>query len=152
VRYRRGHVRTGPKVGSEHELEYELLQPDPSLAQTRCFDQRLIDGINAVPLARDPDGRRAGNVEADMLLLTAAGNDHRLLLVEAKTISNNAWYATVENLRQLRLFTASSAAQQIMQQRRAEPLPTPPAVTAVILATASFYTSRWTARTRPATS
>ena len=37
-----------------------------------------------------------------MLLLRADGEKRGSVLVEAKTISNNAWYAAVENLRQLR--------------------------------------------------
>lgn len=104
VRYRRGDALKGPRAGGEHELEHDVLHPDPSVTQTRCFGDRLIDGINAVPLARDPTGGRAGNVEADLLLLTRNRGADRLLLVEVKTISNNAWYATVENLRQLRYF------------------------------------------------
>lgn len=72
VRYRRHHRRDRPKAGSEHELEHEILIPDPLTTPTRCLDAWLIDGINAVPLARDKSGGRAGNIEADMLLLTQA--------------------------------------------------------------------------------
>jgi hypothetical protein len=142
VRYRRGEAQ-GPRAGSEHALEYEILSHDPSVTQTRCFGHRLIDGVNAVPLARDPNGRRrAGNVEADMLLLTADGEKRQLVLVEAKTISNNAWYAAIENLRQLRLFQASDAAQAIMQRRSSDRLPVPVPVTGAVLAPAEFYAAR----------
>lgn len=150
VRYRHGDADQGPRADSEHELEFQLLRPDPSVTETRRLGERLIDGINAVPLAHDSQGHRAGNVEADMLLLTAVGADNRLLLVEAKTGSNNAWYATVENLRQLRLFLASDAARQIMQHRRAEPTSPPTPVTAVVLAPASFYTAPGARRCSPA--
>lgn len=139
-RYRRKHHTHGrPTPGSEHELEYEILGPDPHTTTTTCLGGWLIDGVNAVPLAKDPDGRRVGNVEADMLLLTqTADGEHRQLLVEAKTISSNAWYAVAENLRQLRLFTASPAAQQIITGRHPD-LTDTPAVTAVVLARADFY-------------
>lgn len=139
VRYRRHHKHDMPKARSEHELEYEVLAPDPRATLTLCFGARLVDGINAVPLARDNDGKRAGNVEADMLLLTQTGDmTHRLLLVEAKTISNNAWYAVAESLRQLKLYTASLPAQNIMLRRHHD-LPESPPVAAVVLAPASFY-------------
>lgn len=141
-RYLRVHHRTGqPKPGSEHELERQILDADPGQVSTSCFGARLIDGINAVPLARDTvTGKRAGNVEADMLLLTQTDSGYRLLLVEAKTGSNNAWYAAIESLRQLRLFTQSASAQRIMA-RRNPGIPDSLPVTAVVLAPPTFYAS-----------
>jgi hypothetical protein len=137
-RYLRRHRSGGPKPGSEHELEYQILEPDPLDVPTFCFGGRLIDGINAVPLARDHAGGRSGNVEADMLLLTEIDGKHRLLLVEVKTISNGAWYATIENLRQLRLFNHSATAQQIFRRRRPKLTDALP-VTAVVLAPRSYF-------------
>ncbi len=133
-RYLRGDAAT-PKPGSEHKLELEILAPDPAATVTTCFGARLIDGINAVPLARDAGGRRRGNVEADMLLLTADAAGHRTqLLVEAKTSSDNAWYAVIESLRQLKLFqlsqqrTTSSTAAEVTTEpiSHSKPSSSPP--------------------------
>jgi hypothetical protein len=102
---------------------------------------RLIDGINAIPLARDPGGHRHGNVEADLLPLTDAAGEARQLLVEAKTTSGNVWYAVIENLRQLKLFQLSKTAKDIFRDRgtfNADRLST----AAMVLAPASFYTDR----------
>jgi hypothetical protein len=140
-RYQRQHRHGVPRSGSEHELELEILCPDPAAIATDCLGGRLLDGINAVPLAKDTGGRRAGNVEADMLLLADGPTGPRLLLIEAKTRSNNAWYAAAESLRQLRLFTASSSAQAIMPSRR-RGLPATLPVTAVVLAPPDFYRAR----------
>jgi hypothetical protein len=140
-RYLRTHGKLGqPKPGSEHELEWQILEPDPVEVPTHCFGRRLLDGVNAVPLARDSvGGGRSGNVEADMLLLTEHSGAHRLLLIEAKTRSNNAWYASIESLRQLRLFLTSPAAQDIMRQRNPG-IPRELPVTAAVLAPPDFYT------------
>jgi hypothetical protein len=106
------------------------------------FGARLIDGLNAVPLARDVGGRRRGNIEADMLLLTADPAGHRTqLLVEAKTSSNNAWYAAIESLRQLKLFQLSQAAHDIFSRRGSHEGTNLP-VEAVVLAPGAFYSSR----------
>jgi hypothetical protein len=139
-RYLRMHRGDGePRSGSEHELEHEILIEQPEELPATCLGARLVDGINAVPLVRDSaTGGRVGNVEADMLLLTEDGAHHRLLLVEVKTGSNNAWYATVEVLRQLRLFMESASARAIMPQRHPG-LPEELHVTAVVLAPPAFY-------------
>lgn len=138
-RYQRGDV-LAPKLGSEHELELQVLGPDPSTKQTTCFGGKLIDGVNAVPLSRDAAGGRRGNVEADMLLLIEGHQGRKQLLVEVKTIANNAWYATIESLRQLKLFLNSPAAQQICAGRQRHvvgPLP----VEATVLAPPAFYSA-----------
>jgi hypothetical protein len=140
-RYLRAHASGRPRPGSEHELEYEILTPDPADVPTRCFGGRLIDGINAVPLTRDTKGGRAGNVEADMLLLVEDGGRHRLLLVEAKTGSNNAFFAVVENLRQLKLFNVSQTARRIFPTRHPE-LVNPLPVVGVALGPRSFLADR----------
>jgi hypothetical protein len=70
--------------------------------------------------------------------LTEEDRAHRLLLVEVKTESNNAWYGAIESLRQLRLFMQSGSARKIMLHRNPrapEQLP----VTAVVLAPSTFY-------------
>jgi hypothetical protein len=138
IRYLRTHKQGSPRPGSEHELEHQVLEHSP----TCCLGGTLLDGINAVPLARDQDGGRAGNVEADMLLLTQHEGQARLVLVEAKTTSNNAWFAAVENLRQLRLFLAGKVGQSLFLERQRDlehhpPLP----VTALVLGPPAFYDS-----------
>ncbi len=78
-----------------------------------------------------------------MLLLVRDGRGYRLHLVEVKARSNNAWFAAIENLRQLRLFSESRKAQRLFQARRPElKLPGSLAVTAVVLAPAEFYGAR----------
>jgi hypothetical protein len=109
---------------------------------TVCLGAPLVDGVNAVPLARDSGGRRAGNVEVDMVLLVCQATGLRLLLVEVKVESNNAWYAAVENLRQMRLFLASDAPRAVFHARLPEfDLPKELPTTAVVLAPVSFYTA-----------
>jgi len=140
-RYCRTHPGGAQVPRGEHAIEHEILDPDPAEAATRCLGGRLVDGVNAVPLASDEAGGRRGNVEADMLLLVR--NDDgafRQLLVEVKVASGTAWYAAVENLRQLRLFVESGAAQQIFRARGAE-VPAELPVTAVVLAPTAYYTA-----------
>lgn len=140
-RYLRTHLHGSPTPGSEHELEHQILCPTPTTAINIEPNGRLVDGINAVPLARDQDGHRAGNVEADMLLLIHyLDGRHELLLVEAKTTSNTAWYAVVENLRQLKLFKLSPTAQNIFIHRQPG-LPEPISATAVVLAPKAYYSA-----------
>lgn len=140
VRYVRTHRHGAPRPGSEHELELQILGDDPAAVRTLCDDAALVDGINAVPLARDPQGGRRGNVEADMLLLTHGANGYRQWLVEAKTRSNNAWFGVVESLRQLRLFRLSDTARQIIHTRNPG-IPAMVPVTAIVLAPPLFYTA-----------
>jgi hypothetical protein len=84
--------------------------------------------------------RVAPALSASELLTQAANQAHRLLLVEEKTMSNNAWYAVAESLRQLKLFTASAAAQNIMKYRH-RGLPVTLPIAAVVLAPPTFYTA-----------
>lgn len=141
-RYLRNHMHGRPTPGSEHELEHQLLCPTPATEVSVEPDGRLVDGINAVPLARDQGGHRAGNVEADMLLLIQyTDGQHELLLVEAKTTSNTAWYAVVENLRQLKLYQLSVTAQSIFT-RRQPGLPETIPTTGLVLAPDEFYSAR----------
>lgn len=78
-----------------------------------------------------------------MLLLGKTEDGHQLLLVEAKTNANNCWYAVVENLRQLALFTANKDARKIFNRRQAaRSLPDELPVVGVVLAPESYYTAR----------
>lgn len=124
----------------EYVIEGEVLDPRPAEVSTICLGARLVDGVNAVPLTKDAGGRRAGNVEADMLLLVRDEHEYRLLLVEVKTTSNHAWFAAVENLRQLKLFKRSLETQSLFHRRCPDlDLPERLPVTAVVLAPSSFY-------------
>src|SRR3954464_10837123 len=87
----------------------EILAPAPETTPTSCLGALLVDGVNAVPLARDAGGGRVANVEAAMLLLIADEGRFRRALVEVKDRSNHPWYAGVEALRQLRPFSESCA-------------------------------------------
>lgn len=139
-RYVRGNSRECSLRRGEHGIEYEVLSPSPEEVPTTCLGARLIDGVNAVPLARDVGGRRTGNVEADMMLLVRDERAYRLQLVEVKSRSNNAWFAAVENLRQLRLLSDSPETRLLFHTRYPElDLPQALPVTALVLAPLEFY-------------
>lgn len=140
-RYRRTHKHEEPNP--EHAIELEILGRDTALDPARCLGMRMVDGINAVPLVRDASGGRASNVEADMLLLLVGDDGLRQVLVEVKANSNNAWYAVVELLRQLRLFVDSPAAQRILRQRGAlTGLSADIPLTGLVVAPLSFFGAR----------
>jgi hypothetical protein len=134
-RYRRRDI-VAPHPG-EHQLEYEVLS-DPGC--TKILGGTLIDGVNAVPLARDPGGGRQGNVEADLCLLVAgAPPAHRLILCEVKVDSGNAWYAAVELVRQMKLLALSSVAQNLFHDRKAIGSSIQPSPAGLVLAPSAFY-------------
>ena len=62
-------------------------------------------------------GRRSGNVEADLVLLLREAGNHRLAVVEVKDGANNAWYAAVENLLQMRLLSANPEQRRLFHVR-----------------------------------
>src|SRR5918999_1795560 len=99
--YLRTHAAGEPVQSSEHAIEREIVSPAPHAVTTSCLGGRLVDAVNALPLAKDEQGGRAGNIEADMLLLVEEKEAYRQLLVEVKSTRDHAWYATVELLRQL---------------------------------------------------
>jgi hypothetical protein len=141
-RYCRGNADPRRKRRGEHAIEYDILEPSPAEWATICLGGRLVDGVNAIPLARDAGGGRAGNVEADMLLLVHERSEWRLLLVEVKAESNNAWYAVVENLRQMALLLRSDASRSLFHHRQPDlGLPASVPATAIVLAPREFYTS-----------
>jgi hypothetical protein len=142
-RYRRGDVNS-PNPG-EHQIEASILS-DPGTV--RCFAGTLVDGVNAVPLARDITGRRNHNVEADLFLLVEQRGEYSILVAEVKDASNNAWFATVENLLQLRLAIENEDARLLFHRRAAalsHPLPLGQdalGVRGVVLAPPSFYDAK----------
>jgi hypothetical protein len=142
ARYQRGNKAPESVRRGEHVVEYELLESSRPIEETKILGADLVDGINAIPLTKDVGGGREGNVEADMLLLVRDGVDYRLHLVEVKTRSNNSWYAAVENLRQLRLFKASSEAQHVFRSRAGLDSSVELPVGAMVLAREEFYSSR----------
>jgi hypothetical protein len=142
-RYVRTHQPGGATPLGEHAVEHSILAPDPREVATSCLGASLIDGVNAVPLARDLGGGRAGNVEADMALLVRDKTQLRLLLVEVKVASNHAWYAAVENLRQMRLFLEAPVSLSLFQRRLPDlGLGSLPPVTGVVLAPHAFYAAK----------
>ena len=114
-RYRRGDA-AAPHSG-EHAIEAAVLA-DP-IEGLSCFSGTVIDGVNAVPLAMDRCGGRAGNVEADLFLLVEDGPNQSVLVVEVKASANNAWYAAIENLLQMRLTKESRTARSLFEGRPA---------------------------------
>ena len=66
-------------------VEYDVLNPSPADVTTITPWGRLVDGVNAVPLAKDAGGGRTGNVEADMLCSSETSTSTVFLLVEVKT-------------------------------------------------------------------
>jgi hypothetical protein len=142
-RYRRGDA-AAPHSG-EHAIEAAVLA-EP-LERLSCFSGTVIDGVNAVPLALDRAGGRAGNVEADLFLLVENGPNQAVLVVEVKTSANNAWYAAIQNLLQLRLTKESQRARSLFQHRHAHACFTHPdgaalsalPHTGVVLAPSTFY-------------
>jgi hypothetical protein len=143
-RYCRGNSAADAKRRGEHKIEYELLHPNPDKREMRVFGARLVDGVNAVPLAKDATGGRVGNVEADMLLLVQdLDGRHHLELIEVKDTADNAWFASVENLRQLRLLTESAETRRLFTERRPD-LALPPDLPYVglVLAPPAFFSGR----------
>jgi len=137
-RYRRGDVNA-PHRG-EHAIEYDILCR--YFDRVSCFGNKLLDGVNALPLVRDAGGARSANVEADMYLLTEREGALRLFLCEVKADSNDAWYGVVESLRQLRLLMSCPESLGVFARRMPSLcLPFDVPVTALVLAPPSFYSS-----------
>lgn len=118
-RYRRSDV--GAPHNGEHRIEHDILA-DP-IADVRCMGAMAVDGINAMPLARDETGRRSANVEADVLLLLRDSRRHRLALLEVKYGADNPWYAAVENLLQFKLLSANREQRRLFHARQPGVLP-----------------------------
>ena len=137
-RYRRGDLEA-PHPG-EHAIEHDILCR--YFDEISCYRHKLIDGVNAVPLARDAGGGRRANVEADMFLLAEHGGAYRGFLCEVKFEANEAWYAAVEGLRQLKLLTSSPEPRGLFARRNPSScLPSDIPVTSLVLAPRSFYES-----------
>jgi hypothetical protein len=134
--YRRSHSPAGAKREQEHALEKEILKLP--FKDIECFGGHLVDGINAVPLCSFGKG-----VEADLLLLAKEpdGSGHRIFLVEAKTTSNNPWYAVVEHLRQLKLLEVSAVRRIFHRRNPSLSLPDDFRVTGLVLAPKIYYSS-----------
>ena len=114
--YRRGDL-AAPRAG-EHAMERTILID--RRAKVTLLGVPLLHGINAVPLAADfsDHGRRA-NVEADLLLLSRTDTSFRLTLCELKAGANNAWFAVVELMRQMRLFLVKPVRAVVDDRTRA---------------------------------
>ncbi len=123
----------------EHRIEHEILCQHFEDV-TYLQDGRVIDGVNAFPLVRDSGGGRNGNVEADLLLLVRSACGYRLVVAEVKHSANNAWFAAVENLRQLKLLISGEDAGQLFRQRNpALDLPANLGITGLVAAPRGFY-------------
>lgn len=137
-RYRRGDV--GAPHPGEHSIEHSILCTE--FDRVRCFSSELLDGVAALPLVRDAGGARRANVEADLLLLTGSDSSHQLFVCEIKAESNNAWYAAVENLRQLRLLLSSPKDRALFARRNPTlQLGSEIPVAGLVLAPRGFYSA-----------
>lgn len=137
-RYRRGDIDS-PRNG-EHAIEHAILCRH--FDSVSCFGQKLLDGINAFPLVRDAAGARHDNVEADLFLLSGSNGTHHIFVCEVKNTADNAWYAALESLRQMRLLLLSPESLSVFTRRnRSLSLPVDVPVTSVVLAPHLFYLS-----------
>jgi len=131
--YRRGD--RGHPSTPERALEHQLLGDGPVIRPgATSLGGRVADGVNALALTNTP------KVEADVLLLVNNGERYELHLVEAKVAANNAWYAVLELLQQMLLFSASPHASELFHRRRDESLGQL-SLTGIVLAPPAFYTS-----------
>jgi hypothetical protein len=142
--YTRGNP-SSQKEGSEHELEKELFLAHRPTGAGILFKPRtqFIILANAYPLAIRK------TVEADALGFATGPAGNELFVIEIKTRSNNAWYAGLESLRQLKLLTSALAVnwKLIWETKSAfieacapgADASTPPKVTGLVLAPPSFY-------------
>ena len=122
----------GKPSGPERTIEHQILGAATHVAEGRlCLDGHVIDAINAIPLTRRP------KIEADVLLLVNHGDAVRQYLVEVKGAANNPWYATIELLRQLRLFAASHMVNYF--HRKNPQLPPGLPATGLVLAPGTYY-------------
>lgn len=137
-RYRRGDLKR-PHPG-EHTIEYEILCRH--FDHISCYGGILVDGVNALPLTRDVGGGRRANVEADMYLLAKREGAYEAFLCEVKVKRDNAWFAAIESLRQLRLLISNPESLGLFARRNPS-LHLPPyiSVTALVLAPPDFYSS-----------
>jgi hypothetical protein len=112
-RYTRGNLN-GIRRG-EHEIEYEILLTQ--FDRVTCLGRPLLDGVNAYPLVKDSAGGRNDNVEADLVLLAGRADSALILVSDVKKTDGTPWTALVQNLRQLRLFTANPACASVFTKR-----------------------------------
>jgi len=140
-RYGRGTKSASHVPSGEQLIEEEVLDrsaPVTSLGWT------VVDGLNALPLTTNPGRGREGNVEADMLLLVQRGDGYALHVLEVKVSDKNPWYAAVESLRQLKLFSESASAKGVFQKRQRHlNLPLEMQITGIVLARRAYYETRW---------
>jgi len=113
LRYTRGDVEA-PNPG-EHTIEFEILITHSDGAM--CLGRPLLDGVNAYPLVKDSGGGRKTNIEVDLALLAGPADSALILVGEVKKTDGNPWAALVQNLRQLRLFTANPECALLFHRR-----------------------------------
>jgi hypothetical protein len=136
-RYTRGD-ESDPRSG-EHRIEHEILCQH--FDDVRCLGGgRLVDGVNAFPLVHDSGGGRNGNIEADILLLVRTDSGYRVVVAEVKHSANNAWFAAVENLRQLKLLMVGEDPGRLFRRRNSllSLRPDVP-ISGLVIAPSSFY-------------
>jgi hypothetical protein len=107
--------KENPQNG-EHRIEQEILCEH--FQDVVVLGESLVDGFNALPLTIAPKGSaRLGNVEVDLFLLIGDENRYVRVAGEVKSNRAHAWWATVENLRQLRLLREADFVASIFDRR-----------------------------------
>jgi hypothetical protein len=126
----------------EHRIEHEILCG--YFDKAVVLGAKLIDGVNALPLVKNPGNKRLGNTEADLLLLTEKPCGYQILVGEVKAKNGNAWSALVENLRQLRLLLEADFVQGLFQRRNPglKTLVPPWSVVGIVVAPREWYVAR----------
>lgn len=117
--YTRGD-KTEKNKKPEHQIEWDVIQAKPRLCTSPAAKHFEIV-VNAFPLVKNRDGGQEGKVEIDLLgLLTmeALGKPRYFpVVLEAKATANNPWYATVENLLQLKLFRSNAVNGRFLEAK-----------------------------------
>jgi hypothetical protein len=133
-RYSRGNA--GLPRNGEHRIESDILSWVPS--RLTLLGRTVTDGVNALPLVKNPGRHRQANVEADLILFTESTVGRHGWICEVKHAANNAWYAAVENLRQLKLAHESEWVSQFCENRVG---PLAASLNGLVVAPESFYAS-----------
>ena len=135
LRLRRGRRSASKEIAhrnGERDVEFRVLGSDAD--KVKCLDGQLIDGVDAFPLVKDK------TIEADMLLLMQhGGGQYRLLLTEVKIDNENAWYAVIENLLQLKLLQAHQQPHELFRRRLRPSLPDKVPLSGLVLAPEGYY-------------
>jgi len=122
----------GKKQTPEHELEKRLFKIKSLLKIDGYGSVDLL--ANAFPLAK------WRSVEADMVAVAKKDVATEIMVIEAKDKANNAWYAAVENLHQLKLFDANRRTNlEFLKNKVSDCVQGELAITGLVIAPPDFF-------------